>query len=73
MPSINFISSYNICKTLGAKVYLADVDKNTGQMTPETLEQCIKNYRLKKVKAIIPMYNGGYPVNAEKFLYLKKC
>ena len=34
MPSVNFISSYNICKTLGAKIYLADVDEYTGQMTP---------------------------------------
>ena len=72
MPSVNFISSYNICKTLEAKVYLADVDEYTGQMTPDTLDQCIKKYKLKKVKAIIPMYNGGNPINADKFLYFKK-
>ena len=72
MPSVNFISSYNICKTLGAKIYLADVDEYTGQMTPRTLNQCIKKYKLKKVKAIIPMYNGGFPANAENYLYFKK-
>ncbi len=72
MPSVNFISSYNICKTLGAKVYLADVDEYTGQMTPRTLDQCIKKYKLKKVKAIIPMYNGGLPANAENYFYFKK-
>ena len=72
MPSVNFISSYNICKTLGAKIYLADVDEYSGQMTPNTLNQCIKKYKLKKVKAIIPMYNGGHPINADKFLYFKK-
>ena len=72
MPSVNFVSSYNICITLGAKVYLADVDEYTGQMTPNTLNQCIKKYRLRKVKAIIHMYNGGHPIDAEKFLYFKK-
>ncbi len=72
MPSVNFISSYNICKTLGAKVYLADVDEYSGQMTPRTLDQCIKKYKLKKVKAIIPMYNGGLPANAENYFYFKK-
>ncbi len=35
MPAINFISSFNIAKTIGAKIYLADVDRITGQMTPE--------------------------------------
>ena len=42
MPSINFISSFNLCQSLGARIYLADVDKITGQMTPETLIECIK-------------------------------
>ena len=33
MPSINFISSYSMAKQMGAKVYLVDVDGETGQMT----------------------------------------
>ena len=33
MPSINFIASYNMASKIGAKIYLADVDKDTGQMT----------------------------------------
>ena len=71
MPSVNFVSSYNICITLGAKVYLADVDEYTGQMTPNTLNQCIKKYRLEKLRQLY-MYNGGHPIDAEKFLYFKK-
>ena len=42
MPAINFISSYNICKLLGADVYLSDVDKYTGQITPEKILECAK-------------------------------
>ena len=38
---------------LGAKIYFADVDKFTGQMTPETLESCIKKIKLKKSKLLL--------------------
>ena len=72
MPTINFISSFNIAKTIGAKIYLADVDSKTGQMSPEHVEECCKKFKIRKAKAIIVMYNGGYPHNAEKFLKFKK-
>ena len=42
MPSVNFISSYNIAKILGAKVFLTDVDKFTGQVTPQHIDECCK-------------------------------
>jgi dTDP-4-amino-4,6-dideoxygalactose transaminase len=72
MPSINFVASYNISSFLGAKIYLADVNSKTGQMEPEHVFDCIKKYRIKKIKAIIVMYNGGYPENASKFIKFKK-
>ena len=72
MPAINFIASYNVANLLGAKIYLADVNKNTGQMSPQNVEDCCKKFNIKKLKAIIVMYNGGYPENAEKFINLKK-
>ena len=72
MPSINFISSYNVSKMLGAQIYLADVDPYTGQITPKTIEECCEKFNLKKIKAVIVMYNGGYPQNVEKFIKLKK-
>lgn len=72
MPSVNFISSYNVTKILGAKVVLVDVDKFTGQITPEkVIESCEKN-NIKRFKALIVMYNGGYPLNAKNYLRLKK-
>ena len=42
LPVINFVAASNILKMLGAKIYFADVDKFTGQMTPKTLLECIK-------------------------------
>jgi dTDP-4-amino-4,6-dideoxygalactose transaminase len=76
MPSINFISSYSVAKFLGAKVYLADVDRFTGQMRPEDVENCCKKFGIKNFDILVVMYNGGYPQNAEKFKQLKnkyKC
>lgn len=72
MPSINFIASYNLCKSLGAKIFLADVDKFTGQMTPKTLIECIKKNKIKKIKLLITMYLGGYPENVKEFYLIKK-
>ena len=37
MPSINFIASYNMAKVMNLKVYLIDVDEETGQITPTKL------------------------------------
>ena len=72
MPVINFVAAYNMASLYGAKVYFADVDYLTGQMTPESLTDCIKKNKLRKIKAVITMYRGGYPENAIKFFQLKK-
>ena len=42
MPVVNFVASYSMANKIGAKIYLADVDPFTGQMTPQTLINCIK-------------------------------
>jgi UDP-4-amino-4,6-dideoxy-L-N-acetyl-beta-L-altrosamine transaminase len=72
MPAINFIAVYNMAKLMNAKIFLADVDSLTGQMTPKTLLECIKNNKLKKIKAIVTMYLGGYPENIIDFYNIKK-
>jgi dTDP-4-amino-4,6-dideoxygalactose transaminase len=72
MPAINFIAVYNMARLMNAKIFLADVDHLTGQMTPETLLKCIKVNKLKKIKAIITMYLGGYPENVIEFYNIKK-
>jgi dTDP-4-amino-4,6-dideoxygalactose transaminase len=72
MPAINFIAAYNMCKIIEAKIFLADVDKFSGQMTPETLLACIKKNKIKKIKVILTMYMGGYPENVIEFYKIKK-
>jgi dTDP-4-amino-4,6-dideoxygalactose transaminase len=72
MPVINFIAVYSMARLMNAKIFLADVDPLTGQMTPETLLKCIKINKLKKIKAIVTMYLGGYPENIIQFYNIKK-
>ncbi len=72
MPAINFIASYNMLSSLGANIYLSDVDSKTGQMSPELISKCIKLNKLKKIKAIVTMYLGGYPTKILEYYKIKK-
>ena len=72
MPAVNFIAAANMAKSLGVKVYLADIDSSTGQITQETVLTCIKNNNIKKIKALLIMYMGGYPRSIIEFYKLKK-
>ena len=72
MPAVNFIAAYSMASLLGAKIYLADVNPSTGQMTPKTLMECIKRFKLKKIKVILTMYMGGFPENILEFYKIKK-
>ena len=49
MPAINFIAVYNMARLMNAKIFLADADPLTGQMTPITLLGCIKINKLKQI------------------------
>jgi len=72
MPAVNFVASYSMAKFMNAKIYLADVDSLTGQMTPRTLLDCINKNKIKRIKAVITMYLGGYPENVIEFYKIKK-
>ena len=72
MPCVNFISAYNLCKTMNLRIFFADVDSFTGQITPDLIKKCIKKNNLKKIDLLFTMHLGGYPENIEKFFELKK-
>lgn len=72
MPAINFIAAYRLAELMGAKIYLADVNSVSGQMTPSTLMNCIKKNKLKKIKVILTMQLGGYSINNLEFYKIKK-
>ena len=72
MPAITFLSCYNMAKFCGAKIFLVDVDSQTGQITPKNVYECIKKNKLKKIKCLVTMHLGGYPREIYNFYLLKK-
>ena len=72
MPAINFISAYRMAELIGAKIYLIDVDEKTGQINLKNILECIKKNKIKKIKALVTMYLGGYVENNIDFFKLKK-
>ena len=72
VSSITFVAALNMLKNLGAKIYLADVDVDSGQITTTTVQDTIKFNRIKKVKCIITTYLGGHVDEIEEFYKLKK-
>lgn len=72
MPAINFISSYNMAKLCGAKIFLCDVNPLTGLVTPKNILDCIKQNKLKKIKCILIMHLGGIIEHAADFFKIKK-
>lgn len=72
MPVINFISSYSMAKSLGAKIFLCDVDSLNGQIYANNIIDCIQKNKIKKIKAIVTMYLGGYVENNIDVYKLKK-
>lgn len=72
MPAINFVSSYNMCRKIGLKIFLADVDPISGLMTPQNFLDCIKRNKIKKIAAILNMHMGGSPNHIKEFYNLKK-
>lgn len=72
MPVINFISSYSMAKSLGAKIFLCDVDSLNGQIYANNIIDCMQKNKIKKIKAIVTMYLGGYVENNIDMYKLKK-
>ena len=70
MPSINFIASFSICNFIGAKIYLTDVDSN-GQMSANNIEDCIKKFKIKKIKCVVALHLGGTSQNIIDIAKLK--
>ena len=72
IPAVNFIAAYSMARKFNANIFLSDVHPLTGQMTEKNLLDCIQKNNLKKIKAIITMFLGGYPENISKFYQIKK-
>jgi UDP-4-amino-4,6-dideoxy-N-acetyl-beta-L-altrosamine transaminase len=58
VPSLTFLASANMARYVGADVQFADVDPDTGLMTPETLRSAIAAAG-GRAKAVVPVHLNG--------------
>ncbi len=58
-PSITFLATANCARYVGADVVFADVDPDTGLMTPETLAQAIERVGARRLRAVLPVHLRG--------------
>ena len=58
-PSITFLATANCARYVGAEVVFADVDPDSGLMTPDTLAKALNSAPGKRVKAVLPVHLRG--------------
>ncbi|HJV42253.1 UDP-4-amino-4,6-dideoxy-N-acetyl-beta-L-altrosamine transaminase [Caulobacter sp.] len=58
-PSVTFLATANCARYVGAEVVFADVDPDSGLMTPDTLSQALDRARGRRVKAVLPVHLRG--------------
>jgi UDP-4-amino-4,6-dideoxy-N-acetyl-beta-L-altrosamine transaminase len=58
-PSITFLATANCARFVGAEVVFADVDPDTGLMTPASLEEALAKAKGRRVRAVLPVHLRG--------------
>ena len=59
VPSITFLATANCARYVGAEVVFADVDPDSGLMTPDTLAEALKRVGDRKLRAVLPVHLRG--------------
>jgi UDP-4-amino-4,6-dideoxy-N-acetyl-beta-L-altrosamine transaminase len=62
-PAITFAATANCARYQGAEVVFADVDPETGLMTPRTLEAALGRLDGRRLAAVLPVHLAGHPVD----------
>ncbi|MBV9509682.1 MAG: UDP-4-amino-4,6-dideoxy-N-acetyl-beta-L-altrosamine transaminase [Caulobacteraceae bacterium] len=63
VPAVTFVATANCARFCGADVVFADVDADTGLMTPQTLASAIARLDGRRLKAVLPVHLAGCPVD----------
>ncbi|MGH6966794.1 MAG: UDP-4-amino-4,6-dideoxy-N-acetyl-beta-L-altrosamine transaminase [Phenylobacterium sp.] len=58
-PSITFLATANCARYVGAEVVFADVDPDSGLMTPQTLAEALTRLDGRKLRAVLPVHLRG--------------
>jgi dTDP-4-amino-4,6-dideoxygalactose transaminase len=62
-PSITFLATANCARYVGAEVVFADVDPDSGLMTPDTLAEALTRVGGRKLRAVLPVHLRGDAAN----------
>lgn len=68
VPEVTWVASANAIRYVGATPVFADIDKNTWNISPASIEKLIT----KNTKAIIPVHLYGNPCDMEKIMKIAK-
>lgn len=58
-PSITFLATANCARYVGADVVFADVEPDSGLMTPQTLAEAIHRVGGRRLRAVLPVHLRG--------------
>jgi UDP-4-amino-4,6-dideoxy-N-acetyl-beta-L-altrosamine transaminase len=58
-PAITFLATANCARYVGAEVVFADVDPDSGLMTPNTLAEALARLDGRKLRAVLPVHLRG--------------
>ena len=58
-PSITFLATANCARYVGAEVVFADVDPDSGLMTPDTLAEALARVGDRRLRAVLPVHLRG--------------
>jgi perosamine synthetase len=61
VPSLSFIATANAVRYCGAEPVFADVDRDTGNLTPETIGRVLT----PRTKAVLLVHQGGVPADVD--------
>jgi len=64
IPDFTFFATFSAAKLLGANIILADVDKETFNLNPDSLEKILQK---TDIKFVIPVDVAGVPIDIQKF------
>ena len=59
VPSITFLATANCARYVGAEVVFADVDPDSGLMTPATLQAAMERVGGRRLRAVLPVHLRG--------------
>ena len=68
---VTFLATANAARLTGAKVYFADVDKDTGLILEDSVREILKNKK-NKIKALVLVHLGSKTCNLEKYAKIAK-